>query len=319
MDWLLLIASQPTGNSAVRMRVWREVKARGAAILRDGVYLLPQTDATRAAFESLAAAVLAAGGQAQVIEAAEPPGVEPGWPRLFDRSSEYAELLARIEALARGANKRAVDALRSELREAEAAVLAVVEVDYFGGPAQAQVMQALSDLRGRIERRAAPGEPHAARGAIERHDPADFRGRAWATRRDLWVDRVASAWLIRRFIDPQARFVWIKQPADKPKRAIGFDYDGADFTHRNGRVTFEVLRGSFDLDADAGLTRLGSIVHVLDVGGVPLPEAPGMESLLAGLKRVHGDDDAFLAAASTAFEGWYAAFSAGAEPDRKKT
>jgi hypothetical protein len=300
------------------MRLWREIKARGAAILRDGVYLLPHTEATRAAFDLLAAGIVAAGGQAHVIEAAEPAHEEAGrgWSALFDRSAEYADLLGRIECAARGVAKRPLAALRSELRELDAAVYAVVAVDYFAGAAQAQVVQALTELRGAVERRESPDEPHAAPGTIEHAQRADYQGRVWATRRNLWVDRVASAWLIRRFIDPQARFVWLKQPADKPKRAVGFDFDGAEFTHRDARVTFEVLCASFDLAQDAALARLGAIVHALDVGGVPVPEAAGVVALLTGLRRLHASDDAFLDAAGAAFDAYHAAFAAGNSAER---
>jgi hypothetical protein len=124
---------------------------------------------------------------------------------------------------------------------------------------------------------------------------------------------VASAWLIRRFIDPRARFVWLLRPADKPPRAIGFDFDDAEFSHRGGRVTFEVLAASFDLAADVALLRLGAIVRLIDVGGAPVPEALGFEAMMSGLRRLHPDDDVFLAAASAALDAYYAAFSANGE------
>jgi hypothetical protein len=95
---------------------------------------------------------------------------------------------------------------------------------------------------------------------------------------------MASAWLIRRFIDRKAKFLWLDEAKRCPKRALGFDFDGATFTHVGGRVTFEVLAASFGLDADPALARIAAIVHFLDVGGVPVAEAPGIEAVLAGLR-----------------------------------
>jgi hypothetical protein len=125
----------------------------------------------------------------------------------------------------------------------------------------------------------------------------------------MWVDRVASAWLIRHFIDHDATFVWLSRPADCPKDAHGFDFDGAEFTHVGERVTFEVLMHAFGLERDAGLARLAGLVHFLDVGGDAVPEAPGFEAVLAGLRESSGDDDALLSAATPVLDALYDHFS----------
>ena len=117
---------------------------------------------------------------------------------------------------------------------------------------------ALADAEAAINARFAPDEPHAARRKILQRNRKDYRGRTWATRERLWIDRVASAWLIRRFIDPEAKFVWLKRVKDCPKRAVGFDFDGAEFTHADSKVTFEVLVASFGLNQDVGLGTPGS-------------------------------------------------------------
>ena len=150
--------------------------------------------------------------------------------------------------------------------------------------------------------------PQAAAGKIKRLERAQYQGRTWVTRKKLWVDRMASAWLIARFIDAQAKFKWLAQPADCPKKALGFDFDGAAFTHIGSRVTFEVLLASFGLDEDAALARIGGIVHFLDVGGVPVAEAPGLEAVLQGLRDSAPNDDALLAAVAPLFDGLYLAF-----------
>jgi hypothetical protein len=132
------------------------------------------------------------------------------------------------------------------------------------------------------------------------------------------VDRVASAWLIRRFIDPKSTFRWLESPAACPKKAVGFDFDGAEFTHVGGRVTFEVLLVSFGLDHDRGLMRLAALVHYLDVGGVAVPEAPGLTAILAGARTRVADDDTLLETMSTVFDDLYTTYS-GPESTRGPT
>ncbi|WIM06384.1 MAG: chromate resistance protein [Candidatus Nitricoxidivorans perseverans] len=149
------------------------------------------------------------------------------------------------------------------------------------------------------------GEPRAGTGEIRRLAAADFQGRTWATRKNLWIDRMASAWLISRFIDRKAKFLWIDSPKKCPKSALGFDFDGAAFTHVGSRVTFEVLMASFGLDTDPALAKIGAIVHCLDVGGVSVPEAAGVEAVLGGLRAAAPDDDRLLTESRRVFDGLY--------------
>ena len=132
----------------------------------------------------------------------------------------------------------------------------------------------------------------------------------WATRQRPWVDRLACAWLIRRFIDHRAKILWLEKPEQCPADALGFDFDGARFSHVGAKVTFEVLLASFGLESPA-LARLGGLVHFLDVGGVQPPEAAGVESALAGMQTAITDDDALLASVSAVFDGLLASFEKG--------
>src|SRR5262249_17743546 len=145
-----------------------------------------------------------------------------------------------------------------------------------------------------LTQRFSPEEPTAAHAHVQRHDRAHFQRKTWATRAHLWVDRVAGAWLIRRFVDPQASFIWLERAGDCPPDAIGFDFDGAAFTHIEDYVTFEVLLLSFGLDDDPALVRLGALVHQLDVGAGRIPEAAGFEAILTGARERCDGDDAFL-------------------------
>lgn len=293
MEFLAFFVSLPTRQSAGRMRIWRALRALGCAILRDGVYLLPATADHAAAFALVAEEVRAVQGTADLYLLGGRDELQQAEIiQLFDRGPDYARLLMAIGDTASG-DAKALRALRRELST-------LVAIDYFPGEAQRQVEAALADLES-----AASGEPSATAGEICRLASADYSGRTWATRKNLWVDRMASAWLIRRFIDRKAKFLWLDNPKKSPKSALGFDFDGASFTHVGGRVTFEVLAASFGLDSDPALTRIGAIVHSLDVGGVPVAAAAGIEAVLGGERAAATDDDKLLIAASRIFDSLY--------------
>jgi len=300
--WSLLVLSLPTENATARMRAWRALKASGAAVLRDGVYLLPE--AARAAFDAVADDVRTHAGSARVLRCEG----EADFESLFDRGAEHAALLAEIAAVAPRADAQAAQREARRLRRAFEQLRAV---DYFPGPAQQQTAGALAALEAAVARALDPSEPAPAAGSARKRAATSYRGRVWATRRRPWIDRLASAWLIKRFIDPQARFMWLASPADCPPSAVGFDFDGAEFSHQGGeqgeRVTFETLLASFGL-ATPALQRLGRLVHALDAGGAIPPEAAGVEQVLAGMRDALADDDQLLLAAAGVFEGLHRAF-----------
>ncbi len=303
MNWLLLILTLPTENATVRMRAWRALKASGAAVLRDGVYLLPASDAHRATLTAIAEDVTASGGNTWLLEA-----TGEDYAGLFDRTAEYQQLAADIAASRSQLDKSAVVDLARLAKKLRKTLDGLRAIDFFPGQALAQTTELLDEFDDALRARLSPGEPTARVAAIPRRNPADYAGRLWATRKRPWVDRLASAWLIRRFIDGKAKFRWLDTPADCPKKALGFDFDGAEFSHVGERVTFETLLTSFGLEADAGLGRLARSVHYLDVGGLPAPEASGLEALLAGMRAAIDDDDRLLEAASGAFDFVYASF-----------
>ena len=167
----------------------------------------------------------------------------------------------------------------------------------------------LGDFVNVAETMLSPDEPRPIDAAILRLDRNDYQARTWATRAHLWVDRVASAWLILCFIDRDASFLWFDSPADCPPDALDFDFDGATFIHVGDRVTFEVSVTSFGLEPDCGLQRLGALVHRLDVGGGVVPEASGFEAMLAGARQRASKDDQLLAEIGVVLDFLYAHFS----------
>jgi len=315
--WSLLVVTLPTQPNAVRLRIWRALKALGCAALRDGAYLLPAAQGDL--FEPLAAEVREHGGTALVLTLSPRDDAQRDQLlALFDRSAAYAQWQDSATALQAKLPALAETDARRRLRAVADALQALRRIDYYPGAAAAQAQSACDGLRQALDARYSKGEPQARREhGIARLDIAAFQGKRWATRERPWVDRLACAWLIRRFIDPRARFVWLADPARAPRGVLGFDYDGARFTHVGARVSFEVLLASFGLDGHARLQRLAAAVRYLDAGGIPVAEAAGLESVLAGLRELHADDNALVAAAAAVFDALHAAPDAAIHPGRE--
>ena len=313
--WLLLVISLPSSSASARMRIWRSLKALGCGALRDGAYLLPGRPALRAQLAALADDTVREAGSAWLLDVMpRDDDEEARFRALFDRRQDFAALVEMLaDAGAALAGLTAQDAARL-LRKLRREVESLQAIDYFPGDAGIQAAQAWQAFAAQAEALLAAGEPRAVEAAIARLDARDFQGRLWATRQRLWVDRVASAWLIRRWIDRQARFLWLVSPADCPPDALGFDFDGAAFTHVGEKVTFEVLLASFGLDGDAGLARIAALVHALDVGTGFVAEAAGFEAMLAGLRETAPDDDRLLAHATPLLDALYTHFSAQNPP-----
>jgi hypothetical protein len=279
--------------------------------LRDGVTVIPATPTTRKRLDEIARDIHANDGSSWTFEIKnQSPTIEKKLKRMFDRSELYQALAPVIAELRRELATFDEAEAQSKLREIEQEHRAIVDLDFFPGTARARSMESLEKLRSSIDARFSPEEPSISVGGVPRLNRKKFEGALWATRKRIWVDRAASAWLIKRFIDPRARFEWLSRPADCPKNAHGFDFDGAEFTHVEDLVTFEVLRTAFGLGNDLGLDGLARLVHYLDVGGrEPVAEAPGFEAVLAGLRDSCPDDDALLEAVTPVLDALYQHFA----------
>lgn len=311
-SWLLLIASLPTGSATARMRIWRAVKGLGCAALRDGAYLLPSTAEQASQLASLAAETTEEGGQAWLLQVQEQGEAETHALRaLFDRADAYVQWLTELADARTTLAGASTTELSRILRRHERSYEVLRRIDFFPGEVSLRAQTQWRDFSNAVNATLSPGEPHSTTGGIARRDPMQFRGRLWATRRHLWVDRVACAWLIQRYIDPAASFIWLKSPEDCPVDALGFDFDNATFTHVGHRVTFEVLLASFGLEEDRALCRVGALVHALDVGGAAVPEAAGFEAVLAGARKRLPDDDALLVEIGAVLDSIHAYFKIG--------
>ena len=232
--------------------------------------------------------------------------------KMFDRTTEYGVLVQKIAAarasLARLGPRRG----QTAMRRMEQALNKLASIDFFPGEAKQQAVAALATLKEAYASLHSRTEPRPSMKGLRQLERARYQKRVWATRKSPWVDRLASAWLIKRFIDREAKFVWLERPSDLPKKALGFDFDGAEFTHVKNRVTFEVLLASFGLDGDPGLAAIAPAVHFLDAGGIPVPDAKVVEAMLKGAREKARNDDALLAEAMRTFDLLYSGYRASA-------
>ena len=317
-QWLLLILSLPTQSATGRMRIWRTLKQLGCAALRDGAYVLPSTPEHETAFRELAEECGREGGVAWTLSTMTVDQRDAeAFQLLFERAEDYAALMRSWKQTGRSLTKLKPFELTRIHKKLRRDYEALRAIDFFPTATSGDAEAAWQELTARVERVLSPDEPRETRGKVAKVNPGEYRGRLWATRRRIWVDRVASAWLIRRFIDKKARFVWLAKPSDCPREAVGFDFDGATFSHVGDRVTFETLITSFGLDEDPALLRLGSMVNSLDVGGAQVPEAVGFEAVLTGARERLEDDDALLDEMSAVLDSLYVHFTRDAQADKR--
>ncbi|CAN7576422.1 chromate resistance protein [Trinickia sp. LjRoot230] len=311
--WSLLVLTLPTENATARMRFYRALKAKGCAVLRDGIYLLPYSEAHEDKLRELAGAIAESGGSAHLLRApSRDASQEDEFRTLFDRESDYDTFIRSLAEARKTISGQSAAELTRLLRRLRKDYEAIRAIDYFPDDAATRAEVALQDFVALVDTALSPGEPHSAERPIPQRSRDEYQGRTWATRQRIWVDRVASAWLIRRFIDPNAHFLWLTSPDACPDGVLGFDFDSAAFTHVGERVTFEVLLASFGLNKDPALLRLGEIVHALDVGGPAAPEAVGFEAVMAGMRQRIENDDQLLEQMSPVLDALYSHFAASA-------
>jgi hypothetical protein len=302
--WLVLIASLPTEDPAARMRMLRTLESLGAAVMREGAYMLPDTPGSRQGLEHLAEYIAKGAGVAQMVQVAPLSDAQRiAFRSLFDRSSRYAELIKNVDSLKIGFGIADPSAIARVLHKQRRELDAISALDFFPSEVQERARAALLAAEAAVRKLLFPAQ---ARGGSEPEEP--LLRRVWATRRPPWADRLACAWLIRRFVDPEGSVLWLDKAQACPSSAVGFAFDGARFGNSTSQVTFEVMLQRFGLGANAALVRIGAIVHFLEVREAPVPEAAGVQTLLQGAARRSTTDDELLAEAEKTFDLLYEAY-----------
>jgi hypothetical protein len=303
--WLLLIPQLPAKPAYLRVKVWRRLQAIGAAPLKNAVHALPLLESTLGVFRELHAEIVAGGGEALILEARLTDGMTDVELRaVFDaaRDADYDEVAREARALVESGEVAASEARRLKKRVDE-----IAAIDFFGAHGRQAALAAVGNAE--LSAHAHPdvrghGAPDLA--------PAELKRRTWITRRHIHVDRIASAWLIRKFIDADAKFRFVEGNGYAPQPGeLRFDMADAEFTHEGDRCSFETLVLRVGLGADLALMSLGEIVHDLDIGDGKFgrPETPGVGALIAGICAATDDDEDRLARGSAALDGFYAHFS----------
>ena len=313
--WLLLIHQVPPKPNYFRVKIWRRLQRLGAVAIKNSVYVLPRTEQAQEDFEWVMREIVEGGGDASICEARFVEGLsDEQVEALFHaaRDADYAQLGEDVrqlfETLPRG--KDGTDMQRREV-ETELARLGrrfaeVTAIDFLGAPGREVVDGLLAGIEQRL--RAKVGSVMNAADAIV--DRARVRGRTWVTRKGVHIDRMASAWLIRRFIDPAATFKFVPGKGYQPEHAeLRFDMFEAEYTHEGDHCTFEVLADRFRLE-DPALRPIAEIVHDIDLKDSKFapPETAGIDRLVAGIAMAHKDDAARLERGAAVFDDLYEYF-----------
>ncbi|HEX6050952.1 MAG TPA: chromate resistance protein ChrB domain-containing protein [Gemmatimonadaceae bacterium] len=315
--WLLLIHQIPPKPDYLRVKIGRRLQRVGAVPVKNSVYVLPDNEQAHEDFQWIRTEIVDGGGDASICRADFVDGLTS--EQLRDafrraRGADYTEVAEAARELT--ASARRLDAgdrlsrgarLDEELARLRKRVAAIAAIDYFDAPERASTEHVLDATEAELHPRPAPA-------ARSRGEGTAYRGRTWVTRAGIFVDRMASAWLIRRFIDPEARFRFVRA-SDEPATPdeLRFDMFEGEFTHEGDRCTFETLLERFSLD-DGALRAIAEVVHDIDLKDAKFErdDAAGIERVLTGIAAAHPDDAARLERGCQLFDELYAVFSSRA-------
>jgi len=309
--WLLLLHQIPRKPDYLRVKVWRRLQRLGAVSIKNAVYALPRSEERNEDLQWVMREIVAGGGEATLVEANLVQGLRDDEVELLfnkARDADYEELAEQIRKTAKLVPKRGKlkeetrRKLQSEIERTERRLEEIVAIDFFHGSSRETVSGLLEELRQKL----AEQPPVVAEGQTEK-----YRGRTWVTRKGIHVDRMASAWLIRRFIDPAAKFKWVPAKDYAPKDGeLRFDMYDAEFTHVGNLCSFEVLMQRTG-QKDRALQTIAEIVHDIDIKDdrYQRPETAGVASMVAGIALTSADDDERLSRASAAFDQLYEVFA----------
>lgn len=308
-DWYLLIHQIPARPLYLRAKIRKRLTSLGAVALKDSVYVLPARKPLLPRLEEIAHEVRSGGGDVHVLRAGfVDPRTRDALVESFrgERAADYAALARDVRGWTAELKRRSrivplEGGLRARLARARKRLAAIRTIDFFEAPARREAEASLAAFESQLL-----SEPTAVPGTR----PRELVGRTWVTRRGIQVDRIASAWLVRRFLDPKARLRFIDPGADDVRPdEIRFDMVDGDFTHEEDRCTFETLVFRTGIK-DPALARVAEIVHDLDIkdGKFGHPETSGIQQLLLGMLGANPDDEARLDRGFALFDDLYQSF-----------
>ena len=317
--WMLLIHQLPPKPTNLRVRIWRKLQKFGAVSIKNSVYVLPYNEKTHEDFQWLKQEIESAGGEAAVFQANSIVGTtDKEIIASFGeaRDAEFAELTAELDGLAGSIREQArgkhlsggrLAAHETELDRLHAELERVVGNDFFDAKGRTVAVKAFERCQKLLRDSQTPTREPRTKPEREGLAVQDYQGRRWVTRRNVHIDRLASAWLIKQFIDKRPRFYFVSEE-ENVENGIPFDMFGAEFTHHGEDCTFETMLKRFGLNDIKGLRQLGEIVHDIDLKDDKFHrlEAAGLKAMIDGLCEKVSDDRKRLQQAGVIFDGLFA-------------
>ncbi len=320
-DWILLIHQLPARPTNLRVRIWRKLQKLGAVAIKNSVYVLPANDKTHEDFQWLKQEIESAGGEAAVFRAGSVEGAtDQEIINAFRgaRDAEFSAVAAELDGLtgrireqsrAKHLSPARLATLETELDRLHTELERVVANDFFESQGRAFALKAYERCQKAIRNSQTPATKSPAVGKSGSLSISDYQNRRWVTRRNLHIDRLASAWLISQFIDKRPRFYFVED-GQTIEGATPFDMFGAEFTHHGDDCTFETILKRFGLTGVRGLRQIAEIVHDVDLKDDKFNrlETAGLRAIIDGFSESLRDDRKLLQQSSIIFDGLFALF-----------
>ena len=320
--WILLIHQIAHDSPNLRVRIWRNLKKHGAVLFKNAVYVLPYTNEHEEIMQWLCNQIKEGGSDASLfitesLDKKQDEEIMKSFHEICDK--EYTSLIevsdAELKKITQreeteGISESLVHECKRKLNEILKSADDISKIDFFHAPQKEILLQKIASLQKVLLKWTKTSEKEIkVTGKV--YQIKDFSGKKWATRKDIFIDRIASAWLIRRFIDPKARFVFVPKGTEKtPRGTVPFDMYGTEFTHHGEDCTFETLMKAFDLK-DTALQSIAEIVHDIDLkdNKYGRKEAEGIERVIAGLSRHLSNDNKLIEKGIEIFDALYQNYS----------
>ena len=320
--WILLIHQIAQDSPNLRVKIWRNLKKHGAVLFKNAVYMLPYSDEHEEIMQWLCNQIKEGGSDASLfitesLDKKQDEEIMKSFHEICDK--EYILLIEVCDAELKkitqredteGISESLVHEYKRKLNEILKSADDISKIDFFHAPQKEILLQKIASLQKMLLKWTKTSEKEIkVTGKV--YQIKDFSGRKWATRKDIFIDRIASAWLIRRFIDPKARFVFVSKGTEKvPRGTVPFDMYGSEFTHHGEDCTFETLMKAFDLK-DPALQSIAEMVHDIDLkdNKYGRKEADGIAQIVTGLSQKLKEDNKLLEKGLEIFDALYQNYS----------